>query len=60
MSADKLLTAPEVAELLGVKPSWIRARTRQGTFPAVSIGRYWRYRAEDVRSYVESQSGGRA
>jgi excisionase family DNA binding protein len=60
MNADRLLTAAEVGTYLGVKESWIRARTRAGDFPAVAIGRYWRYRPEDVRSYVERQAGGRA
>jgi excisionase family DNA binding protein len=60
LSADRLLTAAEAAELLGVRESWVRAHTREGDFPSVSIGRYKRYRLEDVRAYVERQAGGRA
>jgi excisionase family DNA binding protein len=55
MSDDRLLTAAEVAELLNVKPSWVRAATRDGRLPCITLGRYRRYRRETMLAWVEKQ-----
>jgi excisionase family DNA binding protein len=39
-----LLTASEVAELLGVPKSWVYEQSRTGRIPTVTLGRYRRYR----------------
>lgn len=57
---DRLLTAPEVAELLSVPESWVREHTRNGHLPAIALGRYWRYRRESVLAYVAEQERGGA
>jgi excisionase family DNA binding protein len=57
--SDRLLTSKEIAELLGVKPSWVQAKTRSEEIPYVPLGRYRRYVEDDVRAWLESlKSGG--
>jgi excisionase family DNA binding protein len=48
-----LLTAQEVAEMLGVPASWVYAQTCAGLIPTVRLGRYYRYRAEAIQTWVE-------
>jgi excisionase family DNA binding protein len=38
-----LLTPPEAAELLAVKPSWIYDAVRAGTLPCLRVGRHIRF-----------------
>jgi excisionase family DNA binding protein len=52
---DRLLTAAEIAELLGVKESWVREATRQGELPHVKLGRYRRYVRADLEAFIEAQ-----
>lgn len=56
-TTEKLLTASEVAEQLSVPESWLYGAARAGTFPAVKVGRYVRFRQEDVTDWI--RSGGR-
>jgi excisionase family DNA binding protein len=54
----RFLTVSEVAQLLQVPISWIYARTRQRTLnrlPGYRLGKYWRFRQEEVLTWVESQ-----
>jgi excisionase family DNA binding protein len=55
MSAKKLLTADEVAELLGVKRSWVYAASARKELPTVTLGRYRRYRRESIERWIEEQ-----
>lgn len=48
-----LLTAAEVAELLGVPVSWVYDQSRRGRIPTVTLGRYRRYRREAIEGWVE-------
>lgn len=50
---DRLLTAEEVAELLSVPTSWVRESTRSGAMPHVELGRYRRYRRDEVEAWLE-------
>jgi excisionase family DNA binding protein len=63
MSAS-LLTAGDVAELLGVPKSWVYEQSRAGRIPTVTLGRYRRYRRERIEAWLEelerSGSNGRA
>ena len=60
----RLLTAHEVAELLGVPASWVYEQSRSGRIPTVNLGRYRRYRREAIEDWLsalEQQArGGRA
>lgn len=52
VSAEKLLTANEIADYLGVTPGWVYAQSRRGAIPTVTLGRYRRYRLAAVESWV--------
>lgn len=47
-----LLTAEEVAGLLGMGTDWVYAETRAGRIPHVKLGRYRRYRAETIAQWI--------
>ncbi len=58
---DRLLTVHEVADLLHVPVSWVYGRTRKrsvGRLPGIRLGKYWRFREEEVRTWVECQREG--
>jgi excisionase family DNA binding protein len=55
---ERLLTAPDVAELLSVPVSWVREHTRSGRIPHVQLGRYVRYREETLLTWVAEQEAG--
>ena len=48
-----LLTAGQVAKLLGVPTSWVYEQSRRGRIPTVTLGRYRRYRAEAIDEWLE-------
>ena len=50
---DSLLTASEVADLLGVPTSWVYQQSRAGRIPPVTLGRYRRYRREALEEWLE-------
>lgn len=47
-----LLTADELAEMLGVPTGWIYRQSRAGTIPTVKLGRYYRYRLEAIERWI--------
>ena len=58
---SSLLTAAEVAELLGVRTSWVYEQSRAGRIPTVTLGRYRRYRREAIEAWlarIEAESPG--
>lgn len=50
--SSSLLTAKEVADLLGVPTSWVYEQSRAGRIPTVRLGRYRRYRREAIEEWV--------
>jgi excisionase family DNA binding protein len=55
---DRLLEAAEVAELLGVKVSWVRQETRANRLPHIRLGRWRRYRRESIEAWLEENEVG--
>jgi len=55
---SSLLTADEVAELLGVPTSWVYQQSRAGRIPTVTLGRYRRYRPEAIETWLEHIEAG--
>ena len=58
---EKLLTIQQVADLLHVPVSWVYGRTRKRSIerlPGIRLGKYWRFRGEEIHAWVESQRGG--
>lgn len=49
---DRLLTAEELAERLGVKTQWVWAQARAGRIPHVRLGRYRRFRESAIEAWV--------
>ena len=55
---DQLLTPEEAVEILRVKVSWLYQHTRrrsQDRIPFVKVGRYLRFREQDLVAYIESR-----
>ena len=52
---DRLLTVPEVAELLQVSEWSVKALVRQGRIPVVRIGRSVRFRPADLERWVHER-----
>lgn len=58
---ERFLTIQQVAELLHVPVSWVYGRTRRRSterLPGIRLGKYWRFREEEIHAWVESQRGG--
>ena len=51
----KLLTSREVADMLQIKETTIREWARIGKIRAVRVGRYWRFRLQDVEDWLQKQ-----
>ena len=49
-SAKDLLTAQDVAAMLGVTAGWVYAQSRKGRIPTIPLGRYRRYRRDAIPS----------
>jgi excisionase family DNA binding protein len=58
--STRLLTAAEVASMLGVPRSWVHERSRQGLIPSVQLGRYRRFREDAIARMVEELERGAA
>ena len=56
---DRLLTAEEIAERLGMKTEWVWAQARAGRIPHVRLGRYRRFRESAVEAWLSDlETGG--
>jgi excisionase family DNA binding protein len=53
-----LLNAQQAAELLGVPPTWVLAQARRGAIPHVRLGRYVRFRADDLEQWAQTRARG--
>ena len=51
---QQYLTAKEVARLVQVPISWIEEQTRRGLIPHIKLGRYRRYRRDQIVRWLES------
>jgi excisionase family DNA binding protein len=50
---DRLLTAEQVADRLGMRTGWVWAQAREGRIPHVQLGRYRRFRESAVEAWLE-------
>jgi excisionase family DNA binding protein len=57
---EQYLDAKAVSELLGLKESWVRARTREGEIPHYPFGRYRRYVRAEVLEWAKGLRQGGA
>jgi len=56
MAHDELLTPNEAAEYLKVPVETVWRWCRQGTLPAVKIGKYWRVHKGELDAFIASKS----
>lgn len=50
-----LMTAEEVAEMLGMRVDWVWEQSRKRRIPTVRLGRYCRYRREAIERWLAEQ-----
>ncbi len=58
---DRLLTVEELAERLNLPASWIYAHLRKRSgdpIPGFRLGKYWRFREEEVLQWLERHKTG--
>jgi excisionase family DNA binding protein len=53
-SGERLLSAREVGERLGIKPRTVSLWVRQGRLPAYRVGRYLRFDWDEVTRALEA------
>lgn len=61
-ASSRLLTVEEVADLLHVPVSWVYGRMRKRSLerlPAYRLGKYWRFREDEIHAWVKRQAGER-
>jgi excisionase family DNA binding protein len=51
---EALLTSKEAASILRVNPKVLERWAKAGEGPALKVGKFWRYRASALESWVES------
>jgi excisionase family DNA binding protein len=56
--SERLVDAQEVADLLHVPVSWVRAETRAGRMPHLALGRYKRYDQQAILEWLQHQRAG--
>ena len=59
--SNRLLTVEEVASLLHVPVSWVYGRMRERSLerlPGYRLGKYWRFREEEIHDWVKRQGRG--
>ena len=61
-SDSELVDVREMALILKVPPSWLYERTRKGSnaIPQVRLGKYVRFRPNEVVKFFEAQQLGRS
>ncbi len=54
----KLLTVPEAAAMLSVKPQWLYKMAKAGAIPSLRLGRQVRIDEEALGEWLRSQAAG--
>jgi len=57
MASEPLLTASDVAALLGVSEDWIYSESRAGRIPHVKLGRNVRFRRSSIDTWIAELEG---
>lgn len=53
---DALLDVAQLADYLNVSPSWIYDRIRDNEIPHAKLGKYLRFRRQEIDKWVETRS----
>jgi excisionase family DNA binding protein len=54
----RLLTALQVADLIGMRVDYVYKLSREGKIPVVPFGRTYRYRAESIEEWLRERERG--
>lgn len=54
-----LLDLDQASEALGVTRYWLAEQCRQDKIPCRKVGRYWKFRRQDIDEYLERVKRGR-
>lgn len=54
----KLMDVTEAAQYVGLSTFTVRRLAKQGVLPAAKIGRAYRFKREDIDSYIRTQYKG--
>ncbi len=57
-AAEPLLTAEEVAEIIGMTTDYVYELSRRGRIPTITFGRQRRYRREQIERWLEQVESG--
>jgi excisionase family DNA binding protein len=52
-SAEPLWTVDDVSSYLRLKPETVRLMARQSKIPSIKIGRVWRFRSLEIKSWLQ-------
>lgn len=55
-AGSALVSAAELAKLLGVPESWVREQARLGNLPSFKLGHYVRFRIEEVERFLTERA----
>lgn len=55
MTEAKLMNVDEAANYVGLSSFTVRRLAKQGSLPAAKIGRAYRFKREDIDSYLREQ-----
>lgn len=55
---EPLLDDEQVGTLLGLHPKTVQRFARDGKLPAIRIGKFWRYKASMLSSWIDEQQTG--
>jgi excisionase family DNA binding protein len=58
VSTGRLLTAEEVAEIIGMRVDYVYALSRRGQIPHLRFGRTLRFRAEAIEGWLRAGERG--
>ena len=56
-SIEPLWTVEDVAGYLRLKAETVRMMARAEKIPAIKVGKFWRFRASDIREMLHSKAG---
>ncbi len=54
---DSMLSPAQVAEIFQVPIRTVQALARAKKIPAMKVGRLWRFREQDIRTWIDRQYG---
>lgn len=58
MDNDNLMDVNEAAEYVGLSTFTVRRLAKQGSIPAAKLGRAYRFKRDDIDSYLRNQYRG--